>query len=261
MLSRRRFVRLAGIALVAHAAKAAGAFPNSEMSTYQWGHGISQFGALKYPPGFRHFDYVNPDAPKGGRVRQGALGTYDNFNMAVAGLKGALAVGIELIYDSLMVPSLDEVSSSYGLIAEAACYPPDYSWAIYRLRSAARWHDGRPVTPDDVIFSLDAFKQNNPEIAAYYRNVLRAERVGDGDVRFVFDMPGNRELPLIVGQLTVLPRHWWTSSRCLRGKARRNRKQRSSLLSDRGPTESARSKRESPSSMNATPAIGQGTFR
>ena len=196
-----------------HAAKAAAAPPpDPEGAMVQWRHGLSQFGGLKYPSGFKHFDYVNPGAAKGGRVRQGAFGTYDNFNMAVSGLKGVLAVGIELIYDNLMVPSLDEVSSNYGLIAEAACYPPDYSWAIYRLRSAARWHDGRPITPDDVIFSLDAFKQNNPEIAAYYRNVLRAERVGDGDVRFVFDMPGNRELPLIVGQLTVLPRHWWTGT-------------------------------------------------
>ena len=86
-------------------------------------HGLSLFGHLKYPADFRHFDYVNPNAPKGGVVRQSAIGTFDNFNIVVAGVKGSLAIGIELIYDSLMVPALDEVSAEYGLLAEGACIP------------------------------------------------------------------------------------------------------------------------------------------
>ena len=88
-------------------------------------------------------------------------------------------------------------------------HPDDFSFVIYRLRPEAKWHDGKPVTPDDVIFSLDAFKKHDPMSSAYYRHVVRAEKAGERDVKFVFDAPGNRELPLIVGQLTILPKHWW----------------------------------------------------
>ncbi len=174
-----------------------------------WRHGVSLFGDLKYPPDFARFDYVNPDAPKGGTARQIALGTFDNFNTAIAGVKGALASGIDLIHDRLLVPALDEVSSEYGLIAEAMRYPDDFSWACYRLRAEARWHDGAPITPEDVIFSLAVFKKYSPQFAAYYRHVVRAEKTGARDVTFIFDSPGNRELPQIVGQLTILPKHWW----------------------------------------------------
>jgi len=174
-----------------------------------WRHGLSLFGELKYPPGFARFDYVNPNAPKGGTVRQIAFGTFDNFNVAVAGVKGTIAQGIDLIYDTLLVPSLDEVSTEYGLLAESVSYPDDFSSVTYRLRANARWHDGQPVTPDDVIFSFDTFKQNSPQYAAYYRHVMKAEKTGDRDVTFTFDQPGNRELPQIVGQLTILPKHWW----------------------------------------------------
>jgi microcin C transport system substrate-binding protein len=174
-----------------------------------WRHGLSLFGEPKYPAGFKNFDYVNPAAPQGGLVRQIALGTFDNFNMVVAGVKGSLANGLELVHESLTTPALDEVSTEYGLLAEAVSYPDDRASVTYRLRAAARWQDGRPVTPEDVIFSLEAFKQNSPQLAAYYRHVVRAEKTGERDVTFVFDGPGNRELPQIVGQLTVLPKHWW----------------------------------------------------
>jgi len=177
-----------------------------------WRHGASLFGELKYPPGFKRFDYVNADAPKGGTARQIALGTFDNFNMVVAGVKGSLAAGINLLYETLAVPSLDEVSSGYGLLAEAVSYPDDFSSATYRLRTAAKWHDGSPVTPDDVIFSFEAFKKYYPPSAAYYRHVTKVEKTGDGEVTFMFDAPGNRELPQIVGQLTVLPQAWWTGT-------------------------------------------------
>jgi microcin C transport system substrate-binding protein len=175
----------------------------------EWRHGLSLFGELKYPAGFKHFDYVNPNAPKGGIVRQSTFGTFDSFNYVVSGVKGNVAAGIDQIYDSLMVTALDEVSTEYGLLAESVIHPPDFSSVTYRLRREAKWHDGQPVTADDVIYSLEVWKKNSPQLAAYYRHVTKAEKVGERDVRFTFDAPGNRELPLIVGQLTVLPKHWW----------------------------------------------------
>src|SRR5882672_7410829 len=174
-----------------------------------WRHALSLFGDIKYPADFKHFDYVNPDAPKGGVVRQLEIGTFDNFNIVVAGLKGSIASGVGLIFQTLMSQSLDEVSTAYGTLAEAATYPDDFSYVIYRLRPEGRWHDGKPVTTDDVIFSFDAFKKNSPMYSAYYRHVVKCEQVGEYDVKFTFDSPGNRELPNITGQLNVLPKHWW----------------------------------------------------
>jgi microcin C transport system substrate-binding protein len=174
-----------------------------------WRHGLSLFGDVKYPAGFKHFEYVNPDAPKGGTVREVAIGTYDNFNQVIAAVKGNLVGGLEHIYETLMVQAFDEVSTSYGLLAEAASYPSDFSSVTYRLRPEAKWHDGVPVTPEDVIFSLDTFKKNHPGYAAYYRHVITVEKSGDREITFKFDAPGNRELPEIVGELTVLPKHWW----------------------------------------------------
>ena len=174
-----------------------------------WRHGLSLFGDLKYPVGFKQFDYVNAAAPKGGVVRQIAIGTFDNFNIAVAGVKGALVTGIDHIYDTLLTASFDEVSTEYGLIAEAVSYADDFSTAAYRLRAEAKWHDGVPITPDDAIFSFDAFKKYSPQLAAYYRHVAKMEKTGDREITFVFDAPGNRELPQIVGQLLMLPKHYW----------------------------------------------------
>ena len=217
-MNRRHFTRrsmlkstLAGSALVGFASRlplpAWIAPARAEEKT--WRHGISLFGELKYPAGFKQFDYVNASAPKAGMARQIALGTFDNFNTVVAGVKGSLAAGSDLIYETLSVASLDEVSCEYGLIAEAVSFPADLSSASYRLRPAAKWHDGKPITPEDVIFSLEAFKKNSPQLSAYYRHVAKAEKTGEHEVTFVFDAPGNRELPQIIGQLTVLPKHWW----------------------------------------------------
>jgi microcin C transport system substrate-binding protein len=174
-----------------------------------WRHGLSLFGDLKYPQGFARFGYVNANAPKAGVARQISIGTFDNFNIVVAGVKGALAGSIELIYDTLLTPALDEVSSEYGLIAEAVSYPDDFSSASYLLRAEAKWHDGSPVTPEDVIFSLEAFRKYSPQLAAYYRHIAKVEKTGDREITFTFDGPGNRELPQIVGQLTILPKAWW----------------------------------------------------
>lgn len=174
-----------------------------------WRHGVSLFGELKYPADFKHFDYVNPDAPKGGSVRMIGLGTFDNFNEVVAGLKGSLAAFAGVVSDSLMVPVLDEVETSYGLLAEAVSYPADFASATFRLRAGARHHDGRPVTVEDVIFSMEAFKKYSPGHAAYYRHVAKMEQTGEREVAFILDAPGNREMPLIIGQLNVLAKHWW----------------------------------------------------
>lgn len=177
-----------------------------------WRHGVSPFGDLKYSPGFRSFDYVNINAPKVGIARQVALGTYDNFNLVVAGVKGTLAAGIDLVYDTLLVPALDEVSSYYGLVAEALSYPDDFSFVRYRLRAEARWHDGSPITTDDVIFSFAAFKKYSPQAAANFSHVVKVEQTADRELTFTFDGPGNRTLPQIVGQLTILPKAWWNAS-------------------------------------------------
>ena len=137
-----------------------------------------------------------------------SLGTFDNFNIAVAGVKGSLAGG-RVIYDTLMARSQDEVATEYGLLAEGATHPDDFSWVIYRLRKEARWHDGRPVTPEDVIFSIEALKAQSPFYSSYYRHAVKAEKIGEREIKFTFDVPGNRELPHIVGELPVLPKHYW----------------------------------------------------
>ena len=178
----------------------------------QWRHGVSLYGDLKYPAGFKHFDYVNPQAPKGGAVRLMAFGTFDNFNHVVAGLKGLFAAAAGTICDTLMASALDEVSSTYGLIAEAASHAPDFSSISFRLRAAARHHDGKPITVDDVIYSFEQYKKYNPFVGAFYSHVVRVEQNGEREVTFTLDTPGNREMPLTLGQLRVLPKHWWEGS-------------------------------------------------
>lgn len=174
----------------------------------QWRHGLSLLGTPKYPDDFKRFDYVNPDAPKGGLVRLSQDGTYDTFNFVIP--RGTPAAGINLIYDTLTTPAMDEVATEYGLLAEAVKYPADYSSVTYRLRAEAKWHDGKPVTPEDVIWTFEQLKKLNPNQAFYYRHVVKAEQTGEREVTFTFDAPGNRELPQIVGQISVLPKHWWT---------------------------------------------------
>ena len=181
----------------------------SQASAPAWKHGLSLFGDLKYPADFKQFDYVNANAPKGGTARTIAFGTFDNFNTVVGGVKGTIAGGMDLIYDSLLVPALDEVAVGYGLLAEAVNGPADFSAVTYRLRANAKWHDGMPVTIEDVLFSLASFKAHHPFYSAYYRHVVKAEKTGEREVTFTFDGPGNRELPQIMGELNVLPKHWW----------------------------------------------------
>ena len=208
-LTRRSLLQTGAVPLLAPLLGRFGLTVPALAQERQWRHGLSLFGALKYPEGFKHFDYVNPAAPKVGTVRMIAFGTFDNFNLAVAGLKGSIAMGTNMLCDSLMVSSLDEVSTDYGLIADAVSHPADFASTTFRLRPGARHHDGKPVTVDDVIFSMESFKKHNPMYSAYYRHVKKIEQTGEAEVTFTFDSTGNREMPVILGQLEILPKHWW----------------------------------------------------
>ncbi len=169
---------------------------------------MSLLGTPKYPADFKRFDYVNPNAPKGGLVRLSEEGSFDSFNFVIP--RGTPAAGINLLYDTLSTPSLDEAATEYGLLAETVKYPPDYSSVTYKLRAEAKWADGKPVTAEDVIWSFEKLKELNPNQRFYYQHVAKAEKTGEREVTFTFDAPGNRELPQIVGQFAVLPKHWWT---------------------------------------------------
>jgi microcin C transport system substrate-binding protein len=178
----------------------------------QWRTYSSLMGDSKYGDNFQHYDYVNPDAPKGGTYNSTVVGTYDSFNPYI--VQGAPAAGLVgfgggLLYDTLMEQSMDEGSVSHPLIAEAYKYPDDYSSATYRLNPNARWHDGQPITVDDVVWSFNVLKTNSPMYNRYFENVKEAKAVSNREVEFTFDQKGNRELPKIIGDLVVLPKHWW----------------------------------------------------
>jgi microcin C transport system substrate-binding protein len=173
-------------------------------------HGMSLLGDVKYQPGFTHLDYVNVDAPKGGEIRLAATGSFDSLNPFI--LKGRPAAALGLVFETLMTSTLDEPDGMYGLLAESAEVPDDLSWVSYTLRAGARWHDGTPVTVDDVIFSFDILKaKGHPTYRTYYKDVVRAEAAGPRTVRFVFAGAVNRELPQIVGQLPVLPKAYFAT--------------------------------------------------
>ena len=173
-------------------------------------HAIATHGEPKYSSGFRYFDYVNPQAPKGGNLRQASEGTFDSFNPYIA--KGN-AAGVTSI-ESLLTTSEDEPNSAYGLIAESLEYPQDRSWIIFTLRPEARWHDGKPITVEDVIFSLDLLKtKGHPSYRIYFGSIEKVEKIGERQVKFSFSESNNRELPIIAGQIPILPKHYWESSR------------------------------------------------
>ncbi|HEX6210871.1 MAG TPA: extracellular solute-binding protein [Methylomirabilota bacterium] len=172
-------------------------------------HGLSIHGDLKYGPGFPHFAYVNPAAPRGGDVRLAATGTFDNLNPFI--LKGVPPQGIGTTFETLLVSAADEPSSEYGLIAETVDTPPDRSWVAFTLRPAARFHDGRPMSVDDVIWTFQTLRtKGHPLYRSYYAAVAGVEKTGPRTVRFAFKPGDNRELPVIVGQLPVLSKAYWT---------------------------------------------------
>jgi microcin C transport system substrate-binding protein len=169
-------------------------------------HALSLMGEPKYGPDFKRLDYVNPDAPKGGTLRQYLLGSFDNFNGYI--VKGQ--AGPSSYIESLMTSPDDDSEAEYCLIAESVEAAPDKSWVAFNLRSEPKWHDGQPITVDDVIFSLNILKEKGrPFFRAYYANVSKVEQVGERKVKFTFNTSGNRELPTIMGQLAVLPKHYW----------------------------------------------------
>lgn len=173
-------------------------------------HGLALHGDLKYGPDFRHFDYVNPDAPKGGTVRLHAIGTFDSLHPFI--LRGVKAAGIGMTFDTLTVGSGDEAFSVYGLIARTIEVPQDNSWVAFELRPEARFHDGSPITVEDVIFTFEALKtKGHPFYRTYYAAVVKAEQVGPRKVKFSFNVKDNRELPLIVGQMPVLSKAYWAT--------------------------------------------------
>lgn len=171
-------------------------------------HAMAMNGKPKYGPDFTHFDYVNPNAPKGGTFRQSALGSYDSLNPFIA--KGNPAEGLALMFDTLMARSYDEPFAYYGLVAEKIEYPADRSWVIFHINRKARFQDGTPVKASDVLFSFNTLvKKGSPLYARYYADVKDAKVLDPYRIQFTFGGEKNRELPLIMGQLEVLPEHYW----------------------------------------------------
>jgi microcin C transport system substrate-binding protein len=202
----RRFERSVAIAILALSPLVASGLAAADQPELR--HGASMFGELKYGPDFEHFDHANPNAPKGGTLTLSAIGTFDNLNPYI--LRGTSAAGLTLTFESLTADSLDEPFAEYGLLAETIEMPDDRSWVAFTLRPEARWHDGQPVTVDDVIWTLEMLKtKGHPFYRAYYENIVRAEADGERRVKMVFDGGVNRELPLIAGQMPVLPKHYF----------------------------------------------------
>jgi peptide/nickel transport system substrate-binding protein len=169
--------------------------------------GIAMHGEPRHSADFAGVDYVNPDAPKGGKVSFAAQGSFDNVNPLI--VKGEPVAGVrEYVFESLMARSLDEPFSLYGLLAESIDVPDDRSSAEFVLREGARFSDGQPLTVEDVIFSLEVLRDHGrPNYRSYYAKVTRVEKTGERGVKFTFASGGDREMPLIIGLMPVLPRH------------------------------------------------------
>ena len=171
-------------------------------------HGIALHGQPKYGPDFTHFDYVNPNAPKGGEARFAAIGSFDTFNPF--NIKGQPVIDIGRLFESLMTSSADEPFSEYGLIAESVDIPADRGSVTFTIRPQAKFHDGSPITADDVLFSFEALKsKGSPAYRFYYASVASVERLDERRVKFTFAPGENRELPLIIGQMPVLSKKYW----------------------------------------------------
>lgn len=179
-------------------------------------HAIAMHGEPKYPADFTHFDYVNPDAPKGGLLRRHTIGTYDSFNPFIS--RGSPAAGLGMLYDTLTTSSSDEPFTQYGLLAERIEMPEDRSWVIYHLREEARFADGKPVTAEDVVYTFNLLtEKGQPFYSFYYGDVEKVEALDAQRVRFSFSEGDNRELALIVGQMQILPKHYWEERNFERG--------------------------------------------
>lgn len=170
-------------------------------------HGIAMHGSPKYPADFTRYDYVNDRAPKEGEIKLAAIGGFDSLNPMI--IRGSSAAGIRWhVFESLMGRAYDEPFSLYGLIAETITTPDDRSWVEFTLRPEARFSDGQPVTVDDVIFTVETLRdQGRPNHKFYYGKVDSMEKTGDRTVRLTFTEEGDREMPLIMGLMPILPKH------------------------------------------------------
>ncbi len=204
VFSRRRLLKLAVATPVLSAV--APLLARAQEKSFR--HGLSLIGEPKYPANFSKFDYVNAAAPKGGKIRLAILGSFDSMNANT--INGdPIDPGVN---EALLMRNSDESFGAYGLLAEGIWYPEDYSHVVYRLRPEAHFQDGEPVKPEDVVFSFETIKANLPARQAYYKDVVKAEKTGDREVTFVFSTKGNRELPQIIGEFGILPKHWWTGN-------------------------------------------------
>jgi microcin C transport system substrate-binding protein len=204
------FNALRGLAMGATAALVL-ATASAQSSAEEWRSISSLIDPSVEEQTFERYPYVNPDAPKGGQFNSIATGTFDSFNPFI--VRGTPAAGLSafggILWDTLMQQSTDQPGTSHALIADAFKYPDDYSSATYRINPDARWHDGEPITVDDVIWSFEMMKEHSQTYNRYFANVTEAKAVSDSEVEFTFDQTGNRELPHIMGDLVVLPKHWW----------------------------------------------------
>ncbi len=175
-------------------------------------HGVSVFGDLKYQPGFSHFDYVNPAAPKGGTIRLAAIDSFDTLNPYI--LKGAKEGSMGLTFATLMTRAYDEPDALYGYIAESVALPADRRWVEFTLRPEARFHDGSTITADDVVFTFDMLiAKGHPRYRILFANVAKAEVVGPRRVRFSFKPGNTRDLPTQLAALPVLSRAYYADRR------------------------------------------------
>lgn len=171
-------------------------------------HALAEFGEPAYGPDFRHFDYADPDAPKGGAITIGAPGSFDTLNSLPLGGEAPRSLG--LLYDTLMVGAQDEIGALYGLIAERVEYPEDRGWVIFHLRPEARFHDGTPITAGDVAWTFEqTLAHGRPFLRAFFDDVTGVETVDERTVRFRFSTTGTMQPLLRVAGLSVYPRHWW----------------------------------------------------
>jgi len=169
---------------------------------------LALLGEPKYGSDLKYFDWVNPNAPKGGEVHLAAVGSFDTFNPF--SFKGVAAINVGALFETLMVPNFNEPDTEYGLLAESVELPEDKSWVAFNLRPEARFQDGTPVTADDVVFTFNILRtKGDPQYALYYADVTKAEAVSKLKVKFTFKDNKNRELSQILGQLPVLPKHYW----------------------------------------------------
>lgn len=174
-------------------------------------HGLAMHGAPKYAADYKHLDYVNADAPKGGAFRMHVLGTFDTLNPFI--VKGVPASGASMIYQTLLESSADEAFTEYGSLAKSIEVPDDRSWVIFNLHDNAVWHDGVKLTADDIVWTFNTLTtEGSPFYKAYYGDVKSVEAVTPHQVKFTFAVAGNRELPLIIGQMPILPKHYWTAN-------------------------------------------------